>query len=292
MTGVDINNENTATDTNESADAAADPMQEKGAPMTEVAAATEKKKLKSAGLGSGKSKLKGAQKAIQAAKEVAAAAEAADKEASDPTQIPPGPLQTVITRNEFYRDGFRNLLKIAIIEAVAIALLIVCFVLYMDNSKPQDRYFATTADGRIMRLVPLNQPNMSRSALMSWVAQAAGDIMTFGFHDYRHRLNEAQGYFTRRGWESFTDALTKSRILEMVEQQQQVVTAAPKSAPIVLNEGIVNGKYRWSVELPLLVSYKSGNSSRAENLMVRLAVERVPTLENVSGVGIAQWIGR
>ena len=150
MTGVDINNENKVTENDKPADntqdVSSEPTQEAGAPMTEIAAATEKKKMKSAGLGSGKSKLKGARNAIKAAKDVAAAADAADKEQQDPMRIPPGPLQTVITRNEFYRDGFRNLLKIAIIEAVAIALMVVCFVAYMNASKPQDRYFATTAD--------------------------------------------------------------------------------------------------------------------------------------------------
>ncbi len=199
-------------------------------------------------------------------------------------------LSTVVTRNEYYRDGFRNLLKIAIIEGVIIALMICSFIFYMYVSKPQDRYFATTADGRIMRLVPLGQPNMTRAALLSWVSQAATDVMTFGFHDYRQRLQSASQHFTRRGWESFTGALQRSRIITSVENAQQVLTAVPRSAPVLLQEGVFNGKYRWIVELPLMVTYQSGNKARTDNITITITIERVPTLESTNGVGIEQWI--
>ena len=206
--------------------------------------------------------------------------------------VPQGPLVTVVTRNEYYRDGFRNLLKVALAEAVIIVGLILCFLFYMNVSQPEDRYFATTADGRIMRLVPLDQPNMTTPALMSWVAQAATDVMTFGFHDYQRRLQDASQHFTRHGWESFTAALQKSRIIEGIETAQQVVTAAPRSAPVLTQEGVINGRYRWVVELPLMVTYRAGNQNRTDNMNVQIAIERMPSLENPVGVGIEQWIAR
>ena len=162
-----------------------------------------------------------------------------------------GPLMTVVVRNEFYRDGFRNMLRIAIAESIIIVALIITFIVYMNVSKPQNHYFATTADGRIMQLVPLNLANMGTSALMSWAAQSSTEVMTFGFHDYQRRMQQSSRHFTRHGWESFTNALQKSRIIEAVEANRQVVTAQPRSAPILIQEGVFNGKYRWVVDLPL-----------------------------------------
>jgi intracellular multiplication protein IcmL len=201
-----------------------------------------------------------------------------------------GPLMTVVVRNEFYRDGFRNMLRIAIAESIIIVVLIVTFIVYMNASKPQDHYFATTADGRIMQLVPLNLANMGTSALMSWVAQSATEVMTFGFHDYQRRMQQSSRHFTRHGWESFTNALQKSRIIEAVEASRQVVTAQPRSAPILIQEGVFNGKYRWVVDLPLAVTYQAGSATRTDNLTIRLVIDRVPSLENPNGVGIEQWI--
>lgn len=201
-----------------------------------------------------------------------------------------GPLMTVVVRNEFYRDGFRNMMRIAIAEAIIIVVLVLTFIVYMNATQPQNRYFATTADGRIMQLVPLDLPNLGTSALLSWTAQSASEIMTFGFHDYQRRMQQSSRHFTRHGWETFTAALQKSRIIESVETAKQVVSAQPRSAPVLIQEGVFNGKYRWVVELPLTVNYLSGSAVRADNLMVRLVIDRVPSLENPNGVGIEQWI--
>lgn len=221
------------------------------------------------------------------------AAKKAVKKPQDPSNLPPpsGPLMTVVLRNEFYRDGFRNMIRIALAEAVIIVGLILSLIVYMNTSKPSDRFFATTADGRIMQLVALDKPNMNTAALMSWVAQAATETMTFGFHDYQRRLQQSSRHFTRRGWESFSNALQKSGILDSVQASQQVVTAEPRSAPILTQQGVFNGKYRWVINLPLRVTYRAaGGAARTDNLDVNLVVERVPSLENPNGVGIAQWI--
>lgn len=199
-------------------------------------------------------------------------------------------LAAVVTRNEFYKDGYRSLLKIAIFEALAIALLVITLIFVIMTSNPQNKYFATTADGRLVRMVPLNQPNLSDAALLSWVAQAATETMTFGFHDYKRRLQDSSQFFTRRGWESFTQALQSSRIIEAVEARQQVISAVPGSAPVIVQEGVINNQYRWVVEMPLVVTYKSGSSSRPDSMIIRLTIVRVPTLDNPSGVGIEQWI--
>lgn len=221
--------------------------------------------------------------ALQKKSEVAAAPTAASVSAA-------GPLMTVVVRNEFYRDGFRSVLKIAIAEAIIIVALILTFIAYMNATKAQDHYFATTADGRIMQLVPMNVPNMGTSALLSWAAQSATEVMTFGFHDYQRRMQQSSRHFTSYGWESFTSALQKSRIIESVEALQQVVTAQPRSAPILIQEGVFNGKYRWVVDLPLTVTYQAGSSSRTDLLTIRMVIDRVPSLENPNGVGIEQWI--
>src|SRR5690606_3357417 len=109
--------------------------------------------------------------------------------------------------------------------------------------QPENRFFATTEDGRLIPMVALNQPNLSNPALLSWVAQASTEVMTFGFNDYRRRLQEASRNFTARGWESFTAALQKARIIESIEANSQVITAAPRGAPVIQQEGIVNGQY-------------------------------------------------
>ena len=201
-------------------------------------------------------------------------------------------LDHVVTRNIFYRDGYRILTKIALVEAFAIVALIVALTVTIANSKPIERFFATTADGRLVRLVPLSQPNLNDAAIVSWAARAASDVMTFGFHDYKRRLQETSKHFTRRGWQSFSQALKGSRMLTMVENRQQVVTAAPQQAPVIVQQGIVRGVYRWVVELPLIVTYQSGSKQDSNILKIRLVIVRTSTLDSAEGIGIQQWIAQ
>lgn len=224
------------------------------------------------------------------ASQTPSASRAPAADAGDAPMAPTGALGAVVTRNEFYRDGFRNLIRIVILQTVIVIGLILALIVFMTSAKPDDRYFATTADGRLMQLVPLDRANMNTSALMSWATQAVTETMTFGYHDYQRRLQQASRHFTRRGWESFAGALQKAKIIDSITANQQVVTAEPRSAPILQNQGVLNGKYRWLLSMPLRVTYKTGSQQRVENLNVKLLVERVPSLENPAGVGIEQWI--
>ena len=198
----------------------------------------------------------------------------------------------VVLRNEYYRDGYRMALRVSVIQSFIILGLIGAMFFVIKVHQPENRYFATTEDGRLIPMMSLTQPNLSNPALMSWVAQAATEVMTFGFNDYRRRLQEASRNFTRRGWESFTNALQAARIIESIEKNSQVITAAPSGAPVLQSESVVNGQYQWIVQIPMVLSYQAGSKTRTDNWIVTLVIVRVPRLESPNGVGIAQWIAQ
>lgn len=201
-----------------------------------------------------------------------------------------GNLGAVVVRNEFYRDGYRTMLRVMLLLVLVIVAQIAVMVYIVKTNKMEYRYFATTEDGRLIPMAPLSEPNLSSPALMSWVAQAATEVMTFGFNDYRRRLQESSRNFTRKGWESFSSALQRARIIETVEASQQVITAAPTGAPVIQSEGLVRGRYQWVVQLPMSLTYQAGAKTRTDNLLVTLVIVRVPRLESPNGVGIEQWI--
>lgn len=201
-----------------------------------------------------------------------------------------GRMESVVVRNAYYRDGYRMLLNVAVIEAFVIIALVSALILIIVGVRPQTFFFATTEDGRLVPMVSLDSPNLSAPAIVSWATQSASEVMTFGFHDYRRRLQEASRHFTRRGWESFTKALQQSGIIDSITQNRQVLTATPRGAPTLVSEGVVNGRYEWTIEIPMLISYEFGSGSKQSSLTLRLLVVRVPQLENPNGIGVEQWI--
>ncbi len=199
-------------------------------------------------------------------------------------------LGRVVVRNEFYRDGYRLALRIAVIQAFVIFGLIGAMFFIIAVHQPENRYFATTEDGRLIPMVPLTQPNLSTPALLSWTAQAASETMSFSFSNYRRNLQESSRHFTRTGWESFSNALQQARVIESIEANTQELSAVPRGAPILKSEGVVGGQYQWVVQIPMILSYVSGSKTRNDNWIVTLVVVRVPRLESPNGVGIAQWV--
>lgn len=201
-------------------------------------------------------------------------------------------LGKVVVRNEFYRDGYRMLLRVALAQGAAIIILIAAMFFVISANKTQYEYFATNQSGSLIPMVPLSEPNLSDAALLSWVSQAVTESLTFGFNDYRRRLQEASRHFTSDGWSEFTKALQRSEIIDRLEANNQVLTAIPEQAPVIVSHGVSNGKYRWVIQMPVVLTYKSGNSSDTRKLIVTLNVVRLSQLESPYGVGIQQWLSQ
>lgn len=128
---------------------------------------------------------------------------------------------SVVVRNEFYRDGYRSILRLVVIEALIILALIGAIYFVVDVHQPKDVYFATTEDGRLIPLTDLADPNLTDPALISWAAQAATEVMTFGFNDYRRRIQESARNFTRTGWITFTAALQNPALLKWLSSSSK-----------------------------------------------------------------------
>ncbi|MCE9507191.1 MAG: DotI/IcmL/TraM family protein [Alphaproteobacteria bacterium] len=202
--------------------------------------------------------------------------------------VPEG-YERIWAENNYYRDGFRNMLWIANIQVLIILALAAFFTFYVKTSKNEDRFFAEAAEGRQMQVEGLDLPNMGKMALTNWVAQAATQIMTFGFNDIDQQFAVSQLNFTAPGWESFYKAMTASKLIENVIEAQQIVTSVPLSPPILLQEGLIEGKYSWVFEMQMLITFRSGGVKQVNTKRVRVVVERVPTSDNPNGIGIGKW---
>jgi len=200
-------------------------------------------------------------------------------------------IQSVLSRYEFYRDRYRWVVYALLAQSIAMIIAVVT-INYLARQDPEPRYFATRSDGALIRLIPLKEPMLTRSAVLSWAGRAATSAFTFDFVNFRQQFQDAAQAFTPEGWRSFLKALEDSRNLEAVKERKLVVTAALQGAPVLLTEGVVNGRYQWRIEMPIVVAYQSGSDSQRQSLLVVVTVSRVPVLEFPEGIGITQFVGR
>lgn len=198
-------------------------------------------------------------------------------------------LEIVKHRNDFQRDGHRRVLLALLISVILNALLGVSFV-YLVTHPPAPQYFATTINGRITPLIPLDQPNMPPSTLLQWANSAAIAAYTYNFVNYRQELQSASEFFTPEGWTEFINALNSSNNLKSVIEKKLVVSAVATGAPVITDQGVLNGTYTWSVSMPVLVTYQSASQPVRQNIVVRMVIQRISTLNSARGIGIASFV--
>lgn len=199
-------------------------------------------------------------------------------------------VSTVLNRNAFYRDGYRFLLRISLIQIVVIIMLILSVIGLFMTVKTRPIYFATTSDGRIINIVPLSEPFLTPAQLTDWAATTARSVMQFGYHDYRDRLQQIATNFTPTGWDSFNRALKDAKFLDAIEARRLVVTMEVKAAPEIQSASSRNGVYTWYVRFPVKIKFDGDQPPQPIETMLRLQIVRVSTLQNPSGVSIEQWV--
>jgi intracellular multiplication protein IcmL len=199
-------------------------------------------------------------------------------------------IATVMNRNAFYRDGYRMLMRISIIQTFVIVFLVAGLISLLLTMQTKQVYFATTADGRIINIVPLNEPYRSQAEVVAWAAATAQNVMRFGYHDYRDRLQQISGNFTATGWESFTKALKESNIIEAVEARKLVVTMDINSAPEITNASARGGVYSWDLKFPVTIKFDGNEPPQPISTLLYLRIVRVSTLQNPDGISVEQWV--
>jgi intracellular multiplication protein IcmL len=198
-------------------------------------------------------------------------------------------LVTVHLRRDFYRDSYRKVVSL-LIFSVLIVLILSGGLFYVVTHPPKPQYFATTVNGRIMPLVPLQEPNLSTSALLQWANTAAIAAYTYNFVDYRAALQRASEYFTPEGWSAFMTALKNSNDLNALISKKLIVSAVATGAPVVLARGLLEGRYAWRIQMPMLVTYQSASEFSQQTLLITMLVIRVSTFDSPRGIGINQFV--
>lgn len=198
-------------------------------------------------------------------------------------------LELIRLRNNFYRDNYRRVVM-GLLFLLVINFILVGIILYQVTNRPTPQYFATSIDGRITPLYALSEPMIAPNELAQWATRTAVSVYTYNFVNYREALQKVQNDFTPEGWKYFEDALKGTRVLETVIAKKLVVSSVPTAAPVILDQGVINGRYAWKVQLPLLVTYQSPNEQTQVPVVVTMVISRVPTVNIPRGIAVVQFV--
>lgn len=203
-------------------------------------------------------------------------------------------LVSVFARNSFYK-GLHYLALAALGFSLVLIGLLAWVLYYLAKNPTHPLYFVTDPASRLIEVVPVTQPNMTKEDVMNWAIEAAQATYSYDYVNFRAQLQSAQKYYTNYGWSSYMAALQASNNLVALKERKMIVQAKVVYPPTLIVEGELSGAYAWKFKLSMLATYilpPYDNSNQFTNpLEVTMVVQRQPEIQSYKGLGIVQIVG-
>lgn len=74
-------------------------------------------------------------------------------------------IKIVKSRKSFYRDNYHSMSTLLIVVLITIVLCNL-LIIYLFMTRPQPDFYATSMDGKLIQLTPLDTPNYSSKPLI------------------------------------------------------------------------------------------------------------------------------
>lgn len=103
--------------------------------------------------------------------------------------------------------------------------------------------------------VSLDQPHRQPLQVSAWASGAVSEALSVDPLRYESHMQSLGGIMTPYAQAALKAYLEKDRLLEAVKSNSLVMRAFVDEPARVLNQGTLQGRYRWLVETPVTVSF-------------------------------------
>jgi intracellular multiplication protein IcmL len=181
------------------------------------------------------------------------------------------------------------LIKIAVMLTYITAALVTISLIFVVKMEPKNQYFASSNDGRIVKLVPMNRPLMSLQGVENFAAKAISNTFTFDYANYQKQMTANANSFTNTAFSDIKKALQgNDGIISETLKNNWVVTANVMAAPQVVKQGEIGktGIYGWRLIYPVTMTFQNEHDTRSSRYTVDVVVVRVNQKNHPRGVAI------
>lgn len=190
---------------------------------------------------------------------------------------------TVKANKDFYVDGFRKNLSLSVILALGLVVSL-GFNVFLGSKEPKIQNFAIDTSGRLIPIVPVNEPLVNESFIREFTSRAIMEIFQLSFNHYIQIMNRNQQYFTIKGFENF-EKLFNAGIKPIITEKVMNSSATPTASPSIVKQGEYMGTYLWQLEVPFILTFEGTKGKITKNFVATVTVARVP--QTLRGAGVA-----
>ena len=186
---------------------------------------------------------------------------------------------------DFMQALARRSFMIQAVMAVAIVGLVADRI-WIGHHPPQPQFFYTDGHGTPYEVTPLDVPVMSDAEVLTWTVQSIVAAYSVNFATYRDTLSKAASHFSNEGWNNFGSDFIKTGNLDQIKRARLTVTAQPERAATILDRPVVDSRYSYKIQFPMIVTYMNENQKITQHLMVDAVVMRSLVTSHPDGMVI------
>ncbi len=138
--------------------------------------------------------------------------------------------------------------------------------------------------------IPMDQPHMPESYIVSWATLVISDVMSFSHRNYAEHMATADDYFTKDGWESFKTLMERTRMMQTVKDNQYSVVTAPIGGPQLRTTVVSQGIRNWNILVPVIISYQGPRGAQDMKALLNLMIVRSANRKHSYGLAISQLL--
>lgn len=101
----------------------------------------------------------------------------------------------------------------------------------------------------------LDTPHRVNAQVGQWLELKISEMMNLAPASYDDHVRGMSGYADERGRSDFHGFMTSSGILDTLTANAYQLRGSTEGDALLLNKGVVDGRYRWLFEVPMLLTF-------------------------------------
>jgi len=199
------------------------------------------------------------------------------------------PAISLLGQTLMYKLSWPRLLSSNLVLSVGVTLSVgLNFAQFLHREPPQ--YFATTADGRIIALVPMNQPMVSTDKVLEFSQNCLTSSFTLDFVDdnLRKKLQSIRDCYTDDGYNALMAAFDSSGFIKKIRDRRYVSSATSGGAGVIASVDPNSPRgYKWVVQQPISITLQNQTEKKSYTFVIETDIQRIPTVDNPRAIATA-----
>jgi len=199
------------------------------------------------------------------------------------------PAVSLLAQTLMYKLSWPRMLTSNLMLCISVMASVTLNVVQFLHKEPP-QYFATTADGRIIPIVPLNVPLVSTDKVLEFSQECITSSFTLDFVDnnLRKKLQSIRDCYTDEGYNALMSAYDSSGFIKKIRDRRYVTSATSGGAGVIARVDPTNARgYKWVVQQPISITLQNQTEKKSYSFVIETDIQRIPTVDNPRAIATA-----